>query len=199
MASTRELKAFLEKEYHYVGTYQELAKNPRITSRQQAYDYDRIKEKIAKNRCTSADAFFVEKYIYFIEFKTGFAVRKSDVNARTHKENLELRIRLKAYESLCLFEKTILPDVGNGVLDKGIQKIYIAVIDSQEDPMAAYGDILAEKSGMVPSHKEEHHRIFENSLLNYRKTVKGGSTVIFYDRVEVWYDFEFDENVKKLK
>ena len=158
------------------------------------YDYDKIKEAVIGNKCTSADALYLKRFIYFIEFKTGFATEKTDANTRTHLENLQLRIKIKAYESLALFEKIILPEIGDGNLADKIQKRYIAVIDSLEAPMDAYEDILQEASGRTVSNKEKLKDLYTNSLLNYRKSANNGKYV-FYEGIDVWYDFEFDSKI----
>ena len=149
------------------------------------------------DRCASADALYLKRFLYFIEFKTGFATEKTDANTRTHLENLKLRIKIKAYESLGLFEKVILPDIKDGCLAENIQKKYIAVIDSLESPMDAYEDILREASGQTVNNKEELKNLYINSLLNYRKSAPNGRYV-FYDGIEVWYDFEFDAKIQRV-
>ena len=198
MVNGEKIYKELEDKFGYKSNFQNLANNPVIESTQEAFDYDKIKERLAGQKCTSADALLVRRNLYFIEFKTGFAVQKQDINATTHKDNLRLNIRLKAYESLALFEKIILPEVEDGKLEEKTQKYYIAVIDTEKDPMMPYADILRRKSGVEEMRCKEQKRIFENSLLNYRKEVSGGQR-IFYDNVEVWYDREFDARILKLK
>lgn len=149
------------------------------------------------DRCASADALYLKRFIYFIEFKTGFATEKTDANTRTHLENLKLRIKIKAYESLGLFEKVILPEIEDGQLENNIQKKYIAVIDSLESPMEAYEDILQEASGNAVKNKEELKKLYLDSLLNYRKSAPNGKYV-FYNGIDVWYDFEFDSKIQRV-
>lgn len=194
MIDTKDIMKFLNEEDAVKVPFCKLADHhENIKSEIEAFDYDKIKDRKAGAKCESADALYLRKHIYLIEFKTGFATKKSDANIKTHKENLKLRIRLKAYESLALLEKLILPTIGDGDLSGKIQKIYIAVIDSQEVPMQAYADILRVKSGEEPTFC---HEIFKNSLLIYGKEVKNGKK-LFYDRVDVWYDYEFDSKILK--
>lgn len=200
MSTVKEIKGYLESTYNVSDVYRtfhEIARNSKIESTLQCYDYDKIKDSIIKNKCSSADGLYLQRFIYFIEFKTGFAVEKTDANTRTHKENLQLRIKIKAYESLALFEKIILPEIGDGKLADNVQKKYIAVIDSLEAPMDAYEDILQEASGYTISNKEQLKKLYTDSLLNYRKSANNGKYV-FYDGIEVWYDFEFDNKIKKV-
>lgn len=201
MASITQVKSYLESTYaESVKKVNEIAinHNGKITCSLDCFDYDKIKDSVARGKCQSADILLLKKFIYFIELKTGFATKKKDVNVNTHLENLKLKIKLKAYESLSLFEKIILPEIENGVLDEKIQKKYIAVIDSNEKASDAYCDILQEKSGEDGETREEIKKIYEDSLLNYRKSVQGGK-FIFYEGTEVWYDFEFDERIVRAK
>lgn len=200
MSTIQEIKEYVENTYDMQTIYksfQEVANNSNIESNVKCYEYDKIKEAVIGNKCASADALYLKRFIYFIEFKTGFATEKTDANTRTHLENLQLRIKIKAYESLALFEKIILPDIGNGQLASKIQKKYIAVIDSLESPMDAYEDILEEESGRTVTNKEELKKLYSDSLLNYRKSAKNGKNV-FYDGIEIWYDFEFDNKIQKV-
>lgn len=195
MITTEDIKDYLKQHHPHVEQFCKLAENHvNISSQLEAFDYDLIKNDLSGDKCESADALYLKKHIYFIEFKIGFATEKSDANTRTHKENLKLKIRLKAYESLALFEKILLPEIGDGSLNEKLQKQYIAVIDSEVRPMQAYADVLKEKSGRKDTFR---HEIFKNSLLIYGKEMKNGKK-LFYDRVDVWYDFEFDRKAEKL-
>lgn len=200
MSTIEDVREYIENTYdagRIKNTFFKIAKNPKIQSVRECYDYDDIKRQIIGDKCASADALYLKRFIHFIEFKTGFATEKTDANTRTHLENLKLRIKIKAYESLALFEKIILPEIGDGKLVDSIQKKYVAVIDSLESPMDAYEDILQEASGNTVKNKEELKRLYENSLLNYRKSACNGKYV-FYDGIEVWYDFEFDGKIQRV-
>lgn len=195
MITTEDIKEYLKIHHHHIEQFCKLAENhSNICSKIEAFNYDLIKKDLSGDKCESADALYLKKHIYFVEFKTGFATEKTDANIRTHKENLKLKIRLKAYESLALFEKILLPEIGDGLLNEKVQKQYIAVIDSEAIPMRAYADVLKEKSGRKDTFRYE---IFKNSLLIYGKEMKNGKK-LFYDRVDVWYDFEFDGKAEKL-
>lgn len=200
MSTTEDIRNYIENTYdasEIKKTFMEVANNSKIQSNLECYDYDNIKRKIMGDKCASADALFLKRFVYFIEFKTGFATEKTDANTRTHLENLKLRIKIKAYESLGLFEKVILPDIADGKLNDNIQKKYVAVIDSSVTPMDAYEDVLLEESGHTVNNKEELKKLYVNSLLNYRKSTSDGRYV-FYDGIEVWYDFEFDGEIQKV-
>lgn len=200
MSTIEDARKYIEDTYDVADinrTFSEIAENSKIQSQIECYDYDKIKRQIMGDRCASADALYLKKFIYFVEFKTGFATEKTDANTRTHLENLKLRIKIKAYESLGLFEKVILSEIGNGQLEDSIQKKYIAVIDSLESPMEAYEDILQEASGNTIRNKEELKKLYVNSLLNYRKSAPNGKYV-FYDGIDVWYDFEFDSKIQRV-
>ena len=200
MSTIGDIRGYIESTYDAAKikkTFSEIAKNPKIQSIQECYDFDNIKRQIMGDKCASADALYLKRFIHFIEFKTGFATEKTDANTKTHLENLKLRIKVKAYESLALFEKVILPEIGDGILADSIQKKYIAVIDSLESPMDAYEDILQEASGNTVKNREELKRLYENSLLNYRKSSSNGKYV-FYDGIDVWYDFEFDGKIQRV-
>ena len=195
MMHTKEIADFLDAQNYIKRTFAEISEHhENIKSEQMVYDFDAIKRSLAGEKCTSADAMYLKKHIYLIEFKTGFASEKKDVNTNTHKENLKLKIRLKAYESLALFEKIIVPKIEDGILDEKVQKICIAVIDTAPDPMQAYADILREKSGNLNTFRNE---IFKDSLLIYGKETRNKKK-LFYDRVDVWYDYEFDKKILKL-
>ena len=198
MSTVQDIREHIENTYDMSiikKTFSDVANNPKIKSEVECYEYDQIKRQIMGDRCASADALYLKRFIYFIEFKTGFATKKTDANTKTHIENLKLRIKIKAYESLGLFEKVILPDIKDGCLEKNIQKRYIAVIDSLESPMDAYEDVLREASGQTVKNKEELKNLYVNSLLNYRKSAPNGRYV-FYDGIDVWYDFEFDSKIQ---
>lgn len=200
MSTIEDVRKYIEDTYDVADinrTFSEIAENSKIQSQIECYDYDKIKRQIMGDRCASADALYLKRFIYFVEFKTGFATEKTDANTRTHLENLKLRIKIKAYESLGLFEKVILSEIGNGQLGDNIQKKYIAVIDSLESPMEAYEDILQEASGNTIRNKEELRKLYVNSLLNYRKSAPNGKYV-FYDGIDVWYDFEFDSKIQRV-
>lgn len=195
MVKTKDIEEFLDKEGMPKIPFCDIAdQHKNIKSDIEAYNYDRVKEMLAGARCESADALYLKRHVYLFEFKTGFATEKTDANTNTHKENLKLKIRLKAYESLALLEKLLIPAIGDGELSSKTQKVYVAVVDAQKIPMQAYADVLRKKSGKEPSFC---HDIFQNSLLIYGKEVKGGKK-LFYDRVDVWYDFEFDDKIQKL-
>ena len=198
MVSTSEVRKAIDDRFGCEETFEEMANNERIKSKEKAYNYDEIKRSIMGDKCSSADSLLIKKNVYFIEFKTGFENRKEDVNIKTHKENLKCRIRLKAYESLALFEKVILADVGDGKLWNTIKRHYIAVIDTTDSPKQAYEDLLRAKSGKEDTRSQMEKDLFENSLLNYRKETKDGRKV-FFDETKVWYDYEFDSKVVTMK
>ena len=123
MSTIGDVRKYIEGTYDETiisKTFSEIAENFKIQSEIECYDYDKIKRQIMGDRCASADALYLKRFIYFIEFKTGFATEKTDANTRTHLENLKLRIKIKAYEDI-LQEAS-----GNTVKNKEeLKKLYL--------------------------------------------------------------------------
>lgn len=195
----QKIKAYLQQEYGVEKTLKELAPNNHISCKKKAFDYDAIKRQAVRDTCESADALYITKWFNFIEFKTGFAKQEHGVNERTHKENLKLRIRLKAYESISLFEKVILPKGGFAEDEINGKKRFVAVIDTKEVPLEGVTNIMAELSGCteeVPNYKKDLHKWLADSLLYYRKEFDGKH--IFYDDTQVWYDYEINQKIEYI-
>lgn len=195
----QKIKAYLQQEYGEEKTLEELAPNNQISCNKKAFDYDEIKRKTVKDTCESADALYITKWLNFIEFKTGFARPEKGVNERTHKENLKLKIKLKAYESISLFEKVILPKGGFPEDEINGKRRFVAVIDTKERPLEGVTDIMAELSGCtdsVPNCKKDLHKWLADSLIYYRKEFDGKH--IFYDDTQVWYDYEINQKIEHV-
>lgn len=195
----QKIKTYLQQEYGNEKTIEELAPNNHINCKETAFDYDEMKRQVVKDQCDSADALYITKWFNFIEFKTGFAKHKNGDNERTHKENLKLRIRLKAYESIALFEKVILPKGGFEENEINGKRRFVAVIDAKEAPLEGMTDILAELSDCkdaVPNYKKDLHKWLSDSLLYYRKEFDGKH--IFYDDTQVWYDYEVNQKINRI-
>lgn len=192
----QKIKSYLQQEYGEEKTLEELAPNNHISCKQKAFDYDEMKRKIVKDQCDSADALYITKWFNFMEFKTGFSKPEKDVNERTHKENLKLRIRLKAFESIALFEKVILPKGGFAEDEINGKRRFVAVIDTKEVPLEGVTDVMAELAGCVddvPNYKKDLNKWLQDSLMYYRKEFDGKH--IFYDDTRVWYDYEVNKEI----
>lgn len=198
MGITEDIRNYLIDNYGDEVTFAEIAPNS-TDSQLKAIDFDNVKREIVGDKCESADALYITNSFSFIEFKTGFASEKTDINTKTHKENLKLKIRLKAFETMALFRDVIIPSLG--VNERMIigKRRYIAVIDSKEKPTDAYQDVLAEISGTQDNISEYKKSIFAwlaDSLAVYRRELDGKK--LFYDYTDVWYDFEFDNKIELL-
>jgi hypothetical protein len=178
-----------------------LCPNNHVECKIPVIDYDRLRKKIVDEKCTSADALVIGKWINFIEFKTGCAKENKSIKIDTQKENLQLSIRLKAYESLALFEKVILPMGGfeTDIIDE--KKRFVAVVDSSEYPNDGLVDVLADESGgkeEAATFKAQLHHWLQSKLSNYRKEFGDGKH-IFYVDTQVWYDYELPQKIRLLK
>lgn len=202
MSRYDEIEKFLIKTYSHdeikiKKPITEIADNNHIKGNFEAFDFDAIKEQILPS-CDSADALYMNKWINFIEFKTGFALEKNDINAKTHKENLQLKIRLKAYESMSLFEKVIMEKAKIPLSTIEDKRRFVAVIDCATHADDASVDAIADLSGITNTtgFKSTLHKWLNNSLALYRRESDGKH--IFYDETQVWYDYEFEKNIKIL-
>lgn len=107
--------------------------------------------------------------------------------------------QLKAFETMALFRDVIIPSLGAKERMIIGKRRYIAVIDSKEKPTDAYQDVLAEISGTQDNISEYKKSIFiwlTDSLAVYRRELDGKK--LFYDYTDVWYEYEFDNKIKKL-
>lgn len=198
MGITEDIRNYLIDNYGDEVTFAEIAPNS-TDSQLKAIDFDNVKRKIVGDKCESADALYITNSFNFIEFKTGFASEKTDINTKTHRENLKLKIRLKAFETMALFRDVIIPSLGANERMIIGKRRYIAVIDSKEKPTDAYQDVLAEISGTQDNISEYKKSIFAwlaDSLAVYRRELDGKK--LFYDYTDVWYDFEFDNKIGSL-
>lgn len=199
MISCKDITDYLDANYNYKDTLSNLSNNEKITSQIEAYDYDKIKEKIYGD-CRSVDALLVKRNLNLIEFKTGFDSTLDSVNEKVKKENMALSIRLKAYESLHMLHTAIFDEISTpDQLADGIKIVFCAVIDTNEQIVAddVYVDILSDESGVkeVGSLKS---RIVENVMRLYRKETDKHKK-LFYDDAFVLYDYEFDAKVSAFK
>ena len=198
LITSKEIIQYLDSNYNYKDTLSNLSSNKLIKSTEQAYDYDKIKNVVYKGNCASCDALLIKKNINIIEFKTGFDSPDDTLDDKTKKENLMLKIRLKAYESLHLLYTAIIEEIDS---TRKIQpkKIFCAVIDTNEMVTSeeAIVDILSEE-GAVKNNSSYKTRIIENMLTMYRKETDHKKK-LFYDDTFVLYDYEFDSNVNRFK
>lgn len=195
----QEIRKYLRNEYGEEKKLEELSDHNNFKSAEKAFDYDYIKRKTVKDKCESADALYITKWINFIEFKTGFATKADTVNLKVQKENLKLRIKVKAYESLALFEKVILPK-GNFTEDIiAGRRRFIAVIDTKNEPLDGMANILAQQAECldeISDYKKDLYKWLKDSLICYRKEFDGKH--IFYDDTKVWYDYELPNEINKV-
>ena len=196
--TSQEIKEFLDNNYNYKDTLSNLSNNDKIKAAEQAYDFDKIKWEIYKDNCTSSDALLLKKNINLIEFKTGFDAPENTVDDKTKKENLMLKIRLKACESLKLLYTAIIEEIDSVRMLKP-KIVFCAVIDTNEPIHSedAMIDILSEEGGAIIGGVTYKSRL-ENALKMYRK-VTDKQKKLFYDDTFVLYDYEFDSKINNFK
>ena len=135
-----------------------------------------------------------------IEFKTGFDAPEKTLPDKIRKENLLLKIRIKAYESLHLLQTAIIDEISpDDKLADNVKFVFCAVIDTAEKAVAEdlITDIISDAGG-IREEKSFKVRIIENGLSMYRKQTDKRKK-LFYDETFVLYDYEFDSNVYKFK
>lgn len=199
MITCKDIVSYLDTNYNFVETLSTLSDNEKITCNEMAYAFDKIKQQIYGDRCTSADALYIKKNLNFIEFKTGFASPDETINDKTKKENLMLKIRLKAYETLHLFQTAIINEISpNDQLEHHIKTVFCAVIDTNEQVVAdeAIVDIISDAGG-VRENRSFKVKIVEDNLAMYRKETDKHKK-LFYDDTFVLYDYEFDQNIGRF-
>lgn len=200
MIDCEKIKGYLDEKHKHVGPISAFANNPKITSNLIVYNFDKIKSDIYRDSCASVDVLLVKKNLNLIEFKTGFCAPDDSVNEKTKKENLQLRIRLKAYESLHLLQTAILEEIEEyGKLEPHIKTIFCAVIDTERPEIGdeVYTDILADAGG-IREYQSLKVKIAEDVLRLYRKETTAHKK-LFYDETFVLYDYEFDSNIGMFK
>lgn len=199
MISCADIISYLDKNYNYKDSLANLSSNPKIKDQSEAYDYDKIKERIYGNS-RSVDALLIKRNLNLIEFKTGFDSTLDSVNEKVKKENMALSIRIKAYESLHLLQTAIIDEISNtDKLSDKIKIVFCAVIDTNEPVVAedAYVDILSDEGG-VRENKSLKVKVAENVMSIYRKQTDKHKK-LFYDDAFVLYDYEFDKRIGDFK
>lgn len=165
----------------------------------EGYDFDKIKDYYFKQqKPKSADVLFVgNKYVYLIEFKSGFARKESNINLlKAKKEAQRCSIRLKACESEMILEKLIMNNEC-----REFELRYVVVIDYKNDPLGAVEHEIMAISSEGGDSDDTSEKILltkefiDNSILLYRKEVKGRK--IFYDKIDILYDYEYNSNPGK--
>ena len=201
--STKDVKNYLDNKYvaadkeKYYQPLYALSGNTKITSNLYAYNFDEIKNSIFSD-ARSCDALYLKKHLNFIEFKTGFSSPLGTTD-KVKKENLMLSIALKASHSLQLFESSILSMIEDKELAPTVQKIFCAVIDSNQQEIAEEVgvDVLLDVS-KITSDASWKKGIIDNIL----KIIRSETTQhkkFMYDYAFSLYDFEFDKNIDKLR
>lgn len=175
-----------------------LAQNGNIRCEEYAYDFDKIKECICGGKMKSCDALYIKKNINLIEFKTGFDAPENDASDTLKKENMLLKIQIKAGDSLRILENFILKKAIDNDEKLCARKVMCAVIDSNEPAIAEdiYVDILSKHAGLQVSSNWKDN--ITAALSKYRKESLSGEK-LFYDDTFVLYDYEFDENFCRFK
>lgn len=199
MISCADIISYLDKNYNYKDSLANLSSNPKIKDQSEAYDYDKIKERIYGNS-RSVDALLIKRNLNLIEFKTGFDSTLDSVNEKVKKENMALSIRIKAYESLHLLQTAIIDEISDtDKLSDKIKIVFCAVIDTNEPVVAedAYVDILSDEGG-VRENKSLKVKVAENVMSIYRKETDKHKK-LFYDDAFVLYDYEFDKRIGVFK
>lgn len=191
---------YLDSNYNYVISLSELSNNEKIKCAESAFNFDDIKGAIYGEHCASADALLIKRNLNLIEFKTGFDAPEETLPDKIRKENLLLKIRIKAYESLHLLQTAIIDEISpDDKLADNVKFVFCAVIDTAEKAVAEdlITDIISDAGG-IREEKSFKVRIIENGLAMYRKQTDKRKK-LFYDETFVLYDYEFDSNVHKFK
>lgn len=200
MITCNDIIAYLNDNYNYVKALSELSSNKKIKCTENAFNFDDIKGAIYGEHCASSDALLIKRNLNLIEFKTGFDAPEETLPDKIRKENLLLKIRIKAYESLHLLQTAIIDEISpDDKLADNIKFVFCAVIDTAEKAVAddLITDIISDAGG-IREEKSFKVRIIENALAMYRKQTDKRKK-LFYDETFVLYDYEFDNNVHKFK
>ena len=200
MITCNDIVTYLNDNYNYVKSLSELSNNEKIKCTENAFNFDDIKGAIYGDHCASADALLIKRNLNLIEFKTGFDAPEETLPDKIRKENLLLKIRIKAYESLHLLQTAIIDEISpDDKLADNIKFVFCAVIDTAEKAVAEdlIADIISDAGG-IREEKSFKVRIIENGLAMYRKQTDKRKK-LFYDETFVLYDYEFDSNVHKFK
>ena len=201
MITCKRIKEYLDVYYPYKGTLSSLSNNPVIKSQVDAYDFDAIKNNIY-NDCCSADALLIRNNLNLIEFKTGFDSSEITALDKTKKENLKLKIKEKANDSLRILDIAIigkLEKTDRDSIDAKIKKTYCAVIDVTQNTVLGdevVVDIIADAGDV--QNRLSYKTIIENSLRVFRKQTNAGEK-LFYDETFVIYDYEFDKELSRFR
>ncbi len=200
MINCNDIVDYLKHNYHYVKKISELSNNEKVKCTEDAFDFDAIKKAIYGDNCASSDALLIKRNLNLIEFKTGFDAPEETLSDKIRKENLLLKIRIKAYESLHLLQTAIIDEISSeDKLAENIKIVFCAVIDTAEKAIAEdlISDILTDAGGMREE-KSFKVRIIETGLGMYRKQTDRQKK-LFYDETFVLYDYEFDKNIHRFR
>jgi hypothetical protein len=200
MINCSDIVNYLNNNYPFVKTIAELSNNEKIECAENAFDFDEIKKAIYKENCASSDALLIKRNLNLIEFKTGFDAPEETLSDKIRKENLLLKIRIKAYESLHLLQTAIIDEISSeDKLSSNIKIVFCAVIDTQEKAVAddLIADIISDAGGMRDEMSFKV-RIIDTGLAMYRKQTDRQKK-LFYDETFVLYDYEFDKNIHKFR
>lgn len=200
MITCNDISNYLNSNYPHKDSIANLSRNSKIKDKQIVFSFDAIKSDIYHDNCASADILWVKNNLNLIEFKTGFASPDETASDKLLKENMLLKIRIKAYESLHLLQTAIIDEISPpDILSDEIKITFCAVIDSNEPVVAedVISDILLD-AGNVRENNSLKFRVIDNALSMYRKQTDKRKK-LFYDETFVLYDYEFDSNISKFK
>ena len=203
---------------------------PLVKSDSKMYCFDDIIKAIYSSKDYSPDSvdaiFCDKKWIWLIEFKSGFQSRITITNYDQEKakcnriepaevcqaywgvfgklrkkeiEELKNSIQLKAAESYLALEKEIMPHCEE--MEKGdtLKLGLVVVID--ENPDSAQVDILTELAGEKAGGKRNTNSAastIRNTLRRFQLRSNDQGQYYYYDRIEVYSSAEFCEQFKLL-
>lgn len=112
MKSSKILVDYIDNNYNKIDGLNkpicDMSNNDKIKCKENAYNFDKIKEAICGDKTKSCDVLYIKRDINLIEFKTGFDAPERNDSDRQKKENMKQSIQIKAGDSLHILEKFLL-------------------------------------------------------------------------------------------
>ncbi len=192
-----------------------------VSSTIEGYDYETLVKPLFSHDCFKmVDAvYFKNDWIYFIEFKGGFIQKINtgnfnldnwwcDDGKRQCKEaaviflkNQELMIsqliesiKGKLLETHAVLHKMILPKCQS--TSKKYYIRYVAVVEESNVPVDSLESAIGEL-GNLPKNDNNSVDKLKTSLKKYDINDLSGQPM-FFDSIEVWNTFDFEERIKKI-
>ncbi len=202
----------------------ETTKIPIVTSEERCYNYDKIVKAIFTTPPASADSLRItDRWIDFIEFKGGFVTKKAgkyepietecDTCKELHLEKYEWfkrfreinseqikdHLKVKAVESLCIFQNYILPrcrDTMPGT-EYGLRFICVverdsSTISSADKTILGMQDLAGHKARATPDGFSFLQR-YETGIAENQKEKP------FYENVKIIFTDEFENMISHKK